>query len=98
MTLPKGYGTGGRKPGGGGDDIERMIGHRVESSFWRRIYIIGFALAWISTAGGVYVGVTIYPWAYPLPSGLFALSVLTVLESLGFLFIMKISGEKPLRP
>jgi hypothetical protein len=100
MTLPKGYGGPGAPPRrpGGGDDIERMIGHRVESGFWRRIYIIGFALAWAATAGGVYVGVTIYPWAYPLPSGIYALSVLTVLEALGFLFIMKITGEKPLRP
>ena len=97
MTLPKGYGTGGRRPTGGGDDIERMIGHRVECSFWRRIYILGFALAWIATAGGVYVGVTIYPWAYPLPSGIYALSVLTVLEALGFMFIMKITGEKATR-
>lgn len=97
MTLPKGYGTGGRRPPGGGDDIERMIGHRVESGFWRRIYIIGFVLAWVATAGGVYVGVTIYPWAYPLPSGIYALSVLTVLEALGFMFIMKITGEKPIR-
>jgi hypothetical protein len=97
MTLPKGYGTGGRRPPGGGDDIERMIGHRVESGFWRRIYIIGFALAWVATAGGVYVGVTIYPWAYPLPSGIYALSVLTVLEALGFMFIMKITGEKSIR-
>jgi len=59
---------------------------------------LGFALAWIATAGGVYVGVTIYPWAYPLPSGIYALSVLTVLECLGFLFIMKITGEKAARP
>lgn len=97
MTLPKGYGTGGRRPSGG-DDIERMIGHRVESGFWRRIYVIGFILAWIATAGGVYVGVTIYPWAYPLPSGIYALSVLTVLEALGFFFMIKITGEKPIRP
>ena len=35
MTLPKGYGSGGRRTGGGGgdtrDDIERMIGRRVEN-------------------------------------------------------------------
>jgi hypothetical protein len=100
MTLPKGYGTGGRKEGGGGgrDEYEKMIGHRVESGFWRRIYIFGFALCWAATAGGVYVGVTIYPWAYPLPSGIYALSVLTVIESLGFFFIMKITGEKLHRP
>ncbi|MDQ3872670.1 MAG: hypothetical protein M3258_03555 [Thermoproteota archaeon] len=42
------------------------------------IYIIGFALCWAATAGGVYVGVTVYPWAYPLPSGIYALSIMTV--------------------
>ena len=96
MTLPKGYGGGG---GGGGrtstgssDEIERMIGRRVEKM--TPVYIIGFILCWVATAGGVYVGVTVYPWAYPLPSGLYALSVLTVIEALGFFFIMKITGEK----
>jgi hypothetical protein len=98
MTLPKGYGSGGRRTGGGGggdtrDDIERMIGRRVENM--NGIFIIGFALTWAATAGGVYVGVTVYPWAYPLPSGLYALSVLTVIEALGFFFMMKIAHEKP---
>jgi hypothetical protein len=60
------------------------------------IFILGFALCWAATAGGVYVGVTVYPWAYPLPSGLYALSVLTVIEGLGFFFMMKISTEKPI--
>jgi hypothetical protein len=99
MTLPKGYGSGGGRTGGGGgqtrDDVERMIGRRVEKM--NGIYIIGFALCWAATAGGVYVGVTVYPWAYPLPSGLYALSVLTVIEALGFFFIMKIAHEKPVR-
>lgn len=98
MTLPKGYGSGGRRSGGGEggrDDIERMIGRRVENM--NGIYIIGFALCWAATAGGVYVGVSVYPWAYPLTSGLYALSVLTVIESLGFFFIMKIAHEKPAR-
>jgi hypothetical protein len=97
MTLPKGYGSGGRRPGGGEtrDEIERMIGRRVENM--RGIFIIGFALTWAATAGGVYVGVTVYPWAYPLTSGLYALSVLTVIEALGFFFMWKISGEKPVR-
>ena len=98
MTLPKGYGSGGRRSGGGEggrDDIERMIGRRVENM--NMVYIIGFAMCWAATAGGVYVGVTIYPWAYPLTSGLYALSVLTVIESLGFFFIMKIAHEKPIR-
>lgn len=95
MTLPKGYGGGGgggRASTGSSDDIERMIGRRVEKM--KAVYVIGFALCWVATAGGVYVGVTVYPWAYPLPSGLYALSVLTVIEALGFFFIMKISGEK----
>ena len=101
MTLPKGYGSGGRRSGSGGgggesrDDIERMIGRRVENM--KAVYILGFALCWAATAGGVYVGVTVYPWAYPIPSGLYALSVLTVIEALGFFFIMKIVNEKPVR-
>lgn len=99
MTLPKGYGSGGKRTGGGGggghDDVERMIGRRVENM--NAVYIIGFALCWVATAGGVYVGVTVYPWAYPLPSGIYALSVLTVIEALGFFFIMKIAHEKPVR-
>ena len=77
------------------DDIERMIGRRVENM--KGVFILGFALCWIATAGGVYVGVTVYPWAYPLPSGIYALSVLTVIEALGFLFIWKLSMEKPIR-
>jgi hypothetical protein len=100
MTLPKGWGPGGPKGGAGGgqrrdDDIERMIGRRVENM--KGVYILGFALCWIATAGGVYVGVTVYPWAYPLPSGIYALSVLTVIEALGFLFIYKLAMEKPVR-
>jgi hypothetical protein len=95
MTLPKGYGPGGLAPGGGRrDDIEKMIGRRVENM--KGIFVLGFAMCWAATAGGVYVGVTVYPWAYPLPSGLFALSVLTVIEALGFFFMMKIATEKPI--
>ncbi|MFB5599369.1 MAG: hypothetical protein ACE5SW_03975 [Nitrososphaeraceae archaeon] len=97
MTLPKGYSSDGRRVDGGNrDEIERMIGRRVENM--KGIYVLGFILCWIATAGGVYVGVTVYPWAYPLPSGIYALSVLTVIEVLGFIFIMKIAGEKPVRP
>jgi hypothetical protein len=94
MTLPKGWGSGGGGGGrtGGSDEIEHMIGRRVEKM--THIFIIGFILCWAATAGGVYVGVTVYPWAYPLPSGLYALSVLTVIEALGFFWIMKITREK----
>jgi hypothetical protein len=98
MTLPKGYTSGGKRiDGGNRDEIERMIGRRVENM--RGIFILGFILCWVATAGGIYVGVTVYPWAYPLPSGMFALSVLTVIEVLGIIFIMKVAGEKmPVRP
>ena len=97
MTLPKGYTSGGRRiEGGNRDEIERMIGRRVENM--KGIYVLGFILCWVATAGGIYVGVTVYPWAYPLPSGIYALSVLSVIEILGFIFIMKVAGEKPVRP
>src|ERR671932_2526017 len=98
MTLPKGLGSGGQRGPGGGvrrDDIECMIGRRVENM--KGVYVLGFVLCWVATAGGVYVGVTVYPWAYPLPSGIYALSVLTVIEALGFIFIIKLATEKPVR-
>ena len=97
MTLPKGYSSGGRRVDSGNrDEIERMIGRRVENM--NGVYILGFILCWVGTAGGIYVGVTVYPWAYPLPSGMFAGSVLTVIEVLGLIFIVKIANEKPMRP
>ena len=109
MTLPKGYkptgktgsGSSGTSGGSGGssgasrDEIERMIGRRVENM--KGIIVLGFILCWVATAGGVYVGVTVYPWAYPLPSGIYALSVLTVIEILGMIWMLKIVGEKPVR-
>ena len=108
MTLPKGYSpskpsgtTGGGSSGSSGssgasrDEIERMIGRRVENM--KGIFILGFVLCWIGTAGGIYVGVTIYPWAYPLPSGIYALSVLTVIEVLAVFWMLKIANEKPVR-
>ena len=72
MTLPKGYAPGGGRAEGAGprDEIERMIGRRVEHM--NGVFVMGFILCWIATAGGIYVGVTVYPWAYPLPSGMFA--------------------------
>jgi hypothetical protein len=111
MTFPKGYSpskssgsSGGGNSGSAGsagssgatrDEIERMIGRRVENM--KGIFVLGFILCWVGTAGGIYVGVTIYPWAYPLPSGIYALSVLTVIEVLGLFWILKIAGEKPVR-
>jgi hypothetical protein len=73
-----------------------MIGRRVENM--NGVYVLGFILCWIGTIGGIYVGVTVYPWAYPLPSGMFAGSVLTVIEVLGLIFIIKVANEKPMRP
>jgi hypothetical protein len=78
------------------DEIEKMIGRRVENM--KGLYIIGFALAWAATAFGVWVGFTYYPWAYAFPSGIYALSVLTVIEALGFFFIWKTTMEKPVNP
>ena len=110
MTLPKGYSpsnrpntssggnTGSSGAGSSGasrDEIERMIGRRVENM--GGIIILGLILCWVGTAGGIYVGVTIYPWAYPLPSGIYALSVLTVIEVLGAFWMLKITREKPVR-
>jgi hypothetical protein len=110
MTLPKGYnpsnssntGSGGNTGSSGAGssgssraEIERMIGRRVENM--KGIIVLGFILCWVGTAGGIYVGVTIYPWAYPLPSGIYALSVLTVIELLGMFFMLKIVAEKPVR-
>jgi len=89
-----GSGSGGSS-GASRDEIERMIGRRVENM--KGIIVLGFILCWVATAGGVYVGVTVYPWAYPLPSGIYALSVLTVIEVLGMIWMLKIVGEKPVR-
>ena len=97
MTLPKGYSSGGRRVDSGNrDEIERMIGRRDENM--NGVYVHGVILCWVGTIGGIYVGVTVYPWAYPLPSGMFAGSVLTVIEVLGLIFIVKIANEKPMRP
>ena len=97
-SEPSGTARCGGSSGSSGvsrDEIERMIGRRVENM--KGIFILGFILCWVGTAGGIYVGVTIYPWAYPLPSGLYALSVLTVIEVLGLFWILKITNERPVR-
>jgi hypothetical protein len=87
--------SGSGSSGSSRDEIERMIGRRVENM--RGVFVLGFILCWVATAGGIYVGVTVYPWAYPLPSGIYALSVLTVIEVLGIIWILKVAGEKPVR-
>ncbi|MCJ8306729.1 MAG: hypothetical protein HRU07_06730 [Nitrosopumilus sp.] len=90
MTLPKGFGSGGAD-GSSSADIERMIGRRVENmtgmitaSFWAAI---------IATAIGTWAGYTYYPWAYPTSSGHFAFIVLAIIESIGYLFCVKVMEE-----
>ena len=94
-VIPDLAGSSGSSGSATRDEIERMIGRRVENM--KGIFVLGFILCWVGTAGGIYVGVTIYPWAYPLPSGIYALSVLTVIEVLGLFWMLKIAGEKPVR-
>lgn len=78
------------------DEIERMIGRRVEHM--KGLYIIGTIMAWAATAFGVWVGFTYYSWAYPISSGMYALSVLTVIIVFAFIFIWKVAMEKPAIP
>ena len=88
MTLPKGFGTGG---GASSSDVNKMIGRRAEDYFG---IITGiFIASWVGTWGGVAVAVTYYPWAYPPASAHFALTVLTIIESIGYLLCVKVTTE-----
>ncbi len=88
MTLPKGFGTGG---GGSSSDVSKMIGRRIENYV---PHIVGiFIGCWLATWGGVAVAVTYYPWAYPPPSAHYALTVLTIIESIGFMLCVKVATE-----
>lgn len=88
MTLPKGFGSGG---GASSSDVSKMIGRRIENYIGP---ITGIFIAlWLGTWGGVAVAVTYYPWAYPPPSAHFALTVLTIIESIGYLFCVKVATE-----
>ncbi|MGH9877288.1 MAG: hypothetical protein ACRD38_06260 [Nitrososphaerales archaeon] len=80
----------------GKDDVERMIGKRVEHM--KGIWIAGFVLVVAATFFGVWVGFTYYPWAYPFTSGMYAFWVLFVIEAVAFIFIWKITNEKPANP
>ncbi len=90
MTLPKGFGSGG---GGGSSsaDVERMIGRRVENM--TGLITVSYWAALISTAIGTAAGYFYYPWAYPTASGHFAFIVLAIIESIGFIFCVKVSEE-----
>ena len=90
MTLPKGFGSGGAG-GASGADIERMIGKRVENM--TGMITLSFIAAWLATFGGTAAGYFYYPWAYPTPSGHYAFIVLTLIESIGYLFCVKVMQE-----
>ncbi len=74
------------------DEIERMIGKRTENL--KGLYIIGALLSWGATFFGVWVGYTYYPWAYAFTSGMYALTVLSIIIILGFIFIWKVAHSK----
>jgi hypothetical protein len=68
-----------------------MIGRRVEDM--AGIITAFFLALWGGTWAGIAVAVVYYPWAYPPPSAHFALTVLTIIESIGYLFCIKVVTE-----
>jgi hypothetical protein len=88
MTLPKGFGTGG---GASSSDVSKMIGRRVEDM--AGIITAFFLALWGGTWAGIAVATVYYPWAYPPPSAHFALTVLTIIESIGYIFCIKVVTE-----
>ena len=90
MTLPKGFGSGGGG-GAGSADVERMIGRRVENM--TGLITVAYVAAWLATFGGTAAGYFVYPWAYPTNSGHYAFIVLTIIESIGYIFCIKVSQE-----
>ena len=90
MTLPKGFGSAGGG-GAGSADVERMIGKRVENM--TGMITLSAIAAWLATFGGTAAGYFYYPWAYPTNSGHFAFIVLTIIESIGYIFCVKVMEE-----
>jgi hypothetical protein len=90
MTLPKGFGSAGGG-GAGSADVERMIGKRVENM--TGVITASYVAAWLATFGGTAAGYFYYPWAYPTNSGHYAFIVLTIIESIGYIFCVKVSQE-----
>ena len=88
MTLPKGFGAGG---GASSSDVDKMIGRPIHN--YLGIFTASFLAAWLSTFGVTAVGYYYYPWAYPSQSGHFAFVVLTIIESIGYLFCVKVGEE-----
>ena len=90
MTLPKGFGSAGGS-GGTSADVERMICRRVENM--TGMITISYIAAWLATFGGTAAGYFYYPWAYPTNSGHYAFIVLTIIESIGYIFCVKVCEE-----
>jgi len=90
MTLPKGFGSAGGS-GATSTDVERMIGRRVENM--TGMITLAYIAAWLATFAGTAAGYFYYPWAYPTNSGHFAFIVLTIIESIGYIFCVKVSEE-----
>ncbi len=90
MTLPKGFGSAGGG-GAGSADVERMIGKRVENM--AGFITISYLAAWLATFGGTAAGYFYYPWAYPTNSGHYAFIVLSIIESIGYIFCVKVTQE-----
>jgi len=90
MTLPKGFGSGSAG-GSSSADVERMIGRRVENM--TGMITASYLAAIMATAAGTAAGYFYYPWAYPTASGHFAFIVLTIIESIGYLFCVKVMEE-----
>ena len=90
MTLPKGFGSGD-SGGSSSADVERMIGKRVENM--TGMITISYLAAWGATFGGTAAGYFYYPWAYPTNSGHFAFIILTIIESIGYIFCIKVMQE-----
>ncbi len=90
MTLPKGFGSAGGE-GATSADVERMIGRRVENM--GGIITLSYLAAWLATFGGTAAGYFYYPWAYPTHSGHYAFIVLTIIESIGYIFCIKVMEE-----
>jgi len=90
MTLPKGFGSGGAG-GSSSADVERMIGRRVENM--TGMITVAFWAAIFATAAGTAAGYFYYPWAYPTSSGHFAFIVLTIIETIGYIFCVKVMEE-----
>lgn len=88
MTLPKGFGTGA---GASSSDVSKMIGRRAED--YVGIITGAFLALWGGTWAGIAVAVVFYPWAYPPPSAHFALTCLTIIEAIGYLFTVKVVTE-----